>query len=89
MTTCGCSVLMDGQVVDSCLVPMSQVDGRIVRTVEGLAIAPGPEGWLELLVQGVRAYIGEVEIVPRTTLLLGDSISISRGGDPVLRVVST
>jgi carbon-monoxide dehydrogenase small subunit len=35
---CGaCSVILDGQVVDACLVPISQVDGSTVRTVEGLA----------------------------------------------------
>jgi aerobic carbon-monoxide dehydrogenase small subunit len=35
---CGaCTVLVDGQVVDSCLVPVCQVDGCEVRTVEGLA----------------------------------------------------
>jgi carbon-monoxide dehydrogenase small subunit len=35
---CGaCAVLLDGQLVDSCLVPVCQVDGGIVRTVEGLA----------------------------------------------------
>src|SRR3954464_8048124 len=35
---CGaCSVVLDGQVVDACLVPICQVDGRLVRTVEGLA----------------------------------------------------
>ena len=34
---CGaCSVLLDGAVVDSCLVPVCQVDGTSVRTVEGL-----------------------------------------------------
>ena len=34
---CGaCSVLLDGIVVDSCLVPICQVDGTSVRTVEGL-----------------------------------------------------
>ncbi|MDP9467945.1 MAG: (2Fe-2S)-binding protein [Chloroflexota bacterium] len=34
---CGaCSVLLDGAVVDSCLVPICQVDGASVRTVEGL-----------------------------------------------------
>ncbi len=35
---CGaCTVLLDGAVVDSCLVPVGQVDGHAVRTVEGLA----------------------------------------------------
>ena len=35
---CGaCSVLLDGAVVDSCLVPICQVDGHVVRTVEGQA----------------------------------------------------
>jgi aerobic-type carbon monoxide dehydrogenase small subunit (CoxS/CutS family) len=35
---CGaCSVLVDGAVVDSCLVPLCQVDGVRVDTVEGLA----------------------------------------------------
>jgi carbon-monoxide dehydrogenase small subunit len=41
---CGaCSVLLDGAVVDSCLVPICQVDGSDVRTVEGLAV-DSPEG---------------------------------------------
>ena len=35
---CGaCSVLLDGAVVDACLVPVSQASGHRVRTVEGLA----------------------------------------------------
>jgi carbon-monoxide dehydrogenase small subunit len=35
---CGaCSVLIDGEVVDSCLVAVGQVAGREVTTVEGLA----------------------------------------------------
>jgi carbon-monoxide dehydrogenase small subunit len=37
---CGaCSVLMDGLIVDACLVPICQADGREVRTVEGLGLA--------------------------------------------------
>jgi carbon-monoxide dehydrogenase small subunit len=41
---CGaCTVLVDGAVVDSCLVPVCQVDGSEVRTVEGMAGA-SPEG---------------------------------------------
>jgi len=39
---CGaCSVILDGQVVDACLVPICQVDGSFVRTVEGLAHGAG------------------------------------------------
>ena len=35
---CGaCSVLIDGEVVDSCLIAVGQVEGRTVTTVEGLA----------------------------------------------------
>jgi carbon-monoxide dehydrogenase small subunit len=35
---CGaCSVILDGAVVDACLVPVCQVEGGDVQTVEGLA----------------------------------------------------
>jgi aerobic carbon-monoxide dehydrogenase small subunit len=47
---CGaCSVLLDGQVVDACLVPICQVEGRIVRTVEGLSLAARERGHLDAL----------------------------------------
>ncbi|MGH7607299.1 MAG: (2Fe-2S)-binding protein [Gemmatimonadales bacterium] len=39
---CGaCSVLIDGAVVDSCLVAVGQVEGCDVTTVEGLALPGG------------------------------------------------
>jgi aerobic-type carbon monoxide dehydrogenase small subunit (CoxS/CutS family) len=51
---CGaCSVILDGLVVDSCLVPICQVDGSAIRTVEGLsdeeaqALSPLQQAFLE------------------------------------------
>jgi len=44
---CGaCTVLLDGVPVDACLVPVCQVDGSAVMTVEGLAPRAFPTGAL-------------------------------------------
>ena len=35
---CGaCAVLLDGELVNSCLIPILQVEGARIRTIEGLA----------------------------------------------------
>jgi carbon-monoxide dehydrogenase small subunit len=35
---CGaCGVLLDGRLVNSCLVPLAHVDGSVVTTIEGVA----------------------------------------------------
>ena len=48
---CGaCAVLVDGELVNSCLVPVVQVRGREVTTIEGLALGAtlvAPAGFLE------------------------------------------
>ena len=57
--------------------------------ISGLDLVAGADGWIELAAEGVRAFTGDVELVPRATLLVGDSISVRRGSAPVLRVTST
>jgi FHA domain len=57
--------------------------------VPGLELAPGADGWIELVPRGARAFTGDVELVSRATLLVGDAISTTRGGVPALRVVGT
>ncbi|MGI8896814.1 MAG: (2Fe-2S)-binding protein [Pyrinomonadaceae bacterium] len=37
---CGaCSVFINGQIVNSCLVPVAQVEGAAIKTIEGIASA--------------------------------------------------
>ena len=53
---CGaCSVILDGEVVNSCLVAVGQCAGRKVTTVEGLA---GADGALHPLQEAFRAHHG-------------------------------
>ncbi|MBU1699650.1 MAG: (2Fe-2S)-binding protein [Candidatus Eisenbacteria bacterium] len=49
---CGaCTVLLDGEPVLSCLVPIFQCQGREVMTVEGVAADPEAQAFLERFVQ--------------------------------------
>ena len=63
--------------------------GPVKTPVQGLGLACGPDGWIELTGDGVRAFMGGVELVPRATLLVGDAVSTTRAGEATLRVVST
>ena len=55
---CGaCTVLLDGSPVDSCLVPVCQVAGSTVLTVEGLAEAPTQPGRIDGLDELQAAFL--------------------------------
>lgn len=52
-------------------------------------VVAGPDGWLELRAPVTEpAYIGEVELHHRATLLVGDAVSRARGAEPLLRVLA-
>jgi hypothetical protein len=64
--------------------------GPTATPVKGLDLIAGTDGWIELDVSnGTRAFTGDVELVPRTTLLVGDAVSTTRGSEALLRVIST
>ena len=57
--------------------------------IPGLELAVGADGWIELESHGARVYVGDVELVPRASLLLGDAIALQRGGEPILRIIAS
>jgi carbon-monoxide dehydrogenase small subunit len=74
---CGaCSVLIDGDVVDSCLVPTCQVEGASVQTVEGLAA----DGSLnELQAAFLETGGAQCGICTPGMLMAGEAFLASRG----------
>jgi len=80
---CGaCSVLLDGQVVDACLVPMAQVEGRIVRTVEGLALAARERGSLDTLQEAFLEHGAAQCGICTPGMLMAARAYLDAGGGP-------
>jgi hypothetical protein len=62
--------------------------GPLNLGVLGWRLERAADGWLELVTEeGHAAYRGTMAMMPRTTLLVGDALSSTRGGAAVLEVL--
>jgi len=76
---CGaCSILIDGAVVDACLVPVSQAQGTEVRTVEGLA----EDGRLNILQQAFLETGGAQCGICTPGMLMAGEAFLASGTEP-------
>jgi carbon-monoxide dehydrogenase small subunit len=80
---CGaCTVLVDGAPVDSCLVPICQVAGAQVRTVEGLAPASDAEPSLDDLQRAFLTTGGAQCGICTPGMLMAARAYLDTGGGP-------
>jgi carbon-monoxide dehydrogenase small subunit len=76
---CGaCSVLIDGELADACLVPTCQVEGATVLTVEGLA----EEGRMNVLQQAFLETGGAQCGICTPGMLLAGEAFLASGAEP-------
>jgi len=62
--------------------------GPTKSPISGVGFASGADGWVELVTTNAHAYLADVELTPRATLLVGDAVSTTRGGSPTLRLLA-
>ena len=80
---CGaCTVLVDGAPVDSCLVPVCQVAGAEIRTVEGLAPAPTSSDMLDELQHAFLITGGAQCGICTPGMLMAARAYLDAGGGP-------
>lgn len=87
--TCGsCAVLLDGQEVPSCLIPVETIAGAEVRTLEGLATGNELSALQTAFIEGFATQCGFCTsgMLMAATALLEENTAPSR--DDVVRAIS-